>query len=287
MTAEHEMIEDHFSIVCALFTDMDNKGVWDEAAFNAWCLNANSTAWGVLEPAWRYAGSTPLLTWKIVKNAVLEQSARVGTAPLTVLGIFLYTDDWFSNQTLELKQDIFMTAQHWIMQSTVDMEFQSWVLLNIAFDSGFMKEWRQMPSLYRQSIEWHAGMFTLNTFGTDLTIEDIQAMPKKYAHQTLGGIMAKCYDYENSGVAKYIETYAGPGIWLEYVLEGTHSDIKDATELAHKYMQQPNSLESWAIEQYITPAASFDTSLAGAEHREWAYRWWLGCARDGTQHVDE
>ena len=284
----------------AMFSQADTTSVWDDGMFNAWLAVAGLAAWGQLESHWQSAGCPPSFSWDVLRKGVEKTSATFCSPPLETLGAFLYPQDhrlgyegyWLDWQTPEVQQEVYRTAQAWLEKADVGLGDQSWMLLNIARDSGCMKAWREAPDKCVEHLDWNKGMYGLNAMeAKDLTVADIERVPPHGVPDVVWqssnphvAAMLKCYQSNWRSVARCLETKAGPGLWLQYVLESPPKNLDGRRMTAWENMHLLG-VDAWALVQLYRPSGSFELSLESGldgykalePYKQWAQQWWVQC----------
>lgn len=284
-----------------MFAHAAETGMLDGGMFKEWLGTAGTSAWGRLESHWQSAGCPASFSWDVLRQGVERTARGFCCPPLEILGAFLYPADnrlgyegyWLDWQTPEVQTDVYRTAQQWMEQSDLGLDDQAWMLLNIARSSGNMKAWREAPYKCVEHLDWYKGMHGLNALEPkDLTLADIERIPRNNVPDIVWKdstnphvvTMIKCYQSKWRNVARFLETNAGPGLWLQYVLEGSPKQLEGRRMMAWENMHLLG-VDAWALVQLYRPSGSFELSLESGldgykalePYRGWAEQWWVQC----------
>ena len=284
----------HFTEAYSIFINAEEFGAWDEHAFENWLRNAqvhSSESWKTLGATWEQAGRTRTFGWAQLLNAVEWWSQYHSKGRLEALGAFMCPevirarnhDSWFNSQDAPTKTRIYDTAEKWALQSSNVLESDGLTLLRLAVASENMGKWRNVPDVYVSSMDWYEAMHALSQCGDDiLMFEDIERMALADTNATPLTTLFRCCDGSLWNLVRYIEQHTGPGLWMQYAFSNDDDPFRNKRKMIQKSCVA--GLDSWALEQYDAPMVSFSISSADtevysglAEHKEWAYRWWLGC----------
>lgn len=275
-----------------MFANARTSGVWDDAVFSQWLVNADTHDWHQLEGAWQREENPSAFTWSTLKKGVEDYAAMFSAPPLCVFSSFVFSPeiqctegDWIHRQEDTVLNDVYRTAQFWMETSTSSLDNQAWQLLRLAIRTNNMPAWRQAPEKCVAEMDWRKGVYELNSCDKDqLSIEDIVRIPTGSPNSSLIDAMLKCYQTNTRVVARCIEQQGGPGLWLQHVLGGSENGMLSRRYTAWQNMQL-DGVDAWAMVQYFRPATSFEASLDGVggyksvqAYEHWAKQWWVQSA---------
>ena len=270
-------------------------GVWDENLFSYWLKEATVSDWATLEELWQRAHCSDLLNWSLLRSSLEYTAQKENVSSFDALSSFLYPAHglgyegyWLDWQEPEVRSEVYRTAQTWLECVSQPTAQQALVLLNIARDAQCMALWRTAPDSCVASLEWHHGMRALNHRASldDLNLDDIRRVPTHHLFDHAPfweSAMVTCYEVGFRTVARFLEIQAGPGLWIQYVMDGSARGYEMKRRRAWENMKL-DGVDAWALSEYIRPSASFEKSLADLGDRHtihdysaWAKRWWIEC----------
>lgn len=287
------MTDSVFSQAISVFRAAKDSGVFDSKAFGHWRRNATRASWRRLEDAWQKEGCPAAFTWSILHQEVLTFAGTYDMDPLLVLGDFLYPPpqrtgaegNWLDWQDNSVKKDIYDVAQAWVEKAKQSLENQTWMLLHLAIDSHQLDAWQQAPERCVAQLDWYKGMYALNFCDpARLTLAAISRVPSPTTEpMSWPNCMVQTAEAKWRNVSRCIELQAGPGLWVQYVMEGEPLRYTQRRQTTWTHLKL-DGLDAWALEQYHAPSASFQDSFKTgrfdnvlAQHEAWAHQWWIEC----------